>query len=298
MKKLSFCRFLLKEGGKATAEWGTERVLTVDMKEAISKISKALSIDESELSSHLIGTSRLTYNKIKSSSGDIDIAFKSEDPQKTHEKMMQLCSDRGLYNTGTQVGSYALEVNGKKVQVDLMFVDSVDFAKFMYHSSEGEKSEYPGAVRNIMLMTLVAGILENGKDFVLKQDGEIIARASRSLKLNVGLERLFKVAKMRKDGTGRTKSLEKVTPAELETELKDLDPSKVGSFDKDPDIINNPDSIAKFIFGNNAAATDIMTAEQVSALINSTFSGSKLEKIKANIIKQLEKSKFPVPKEL
>lgn len=296
--KLSFKRFLIKEGGKATAEWHTERAFPKDVKVAVKIVAKAIGVDEDELSKNLLGTSRLTYHNKKSSSGDIDIAVNSKFFPDYHKSMESAVQGRAVYNTGTKVGSYAVDVGGKKVQVDLMFVDSENLAKFTYFSTEGEDSKYPGAVRNIMLMTLATFILEDGKDFVVKREDEVIARASRSLKLDVGLERLFKVAKKRKDGQGRVKSLEKVSPDELEHEMKDIDKSKVGQFEKDSAIINDPDEIAHFFFGPKVFAKDIMTAEDVSKLINSHFSGEKLADIKSNIKKQLEKSGFESPKEL
>ena len=296
--KLSFKRYLLKEGGKATEEWGTERALKKDVKAAVAKVADILGVPEEELAKSLLGTSRLTYHGKKSSSGDIDIAVDSKNFPKYNDLMLHAVGGSGQYNTGTKVGSYAVEVNGKKVQVDLMFVASTDFAKFMYYSTEGENSKYPGAVRNIMLMTLTAATLEDGKDFVIKDGEDVIARASRSLKLDTGLERLFKVAKMRKDGKGRTKSLEKVHPDELDAELKNLDREKIGSYHKSADIINDPDKIAEFLFGHGVKSTDIMTAEQVAELINAKFKGEKLKELKANIIKQLENAEFPVPKEL
>ena len=298
--KTTLINFLLQEGGKATEEWGTKRVTQRDIKKALEVVSKATGISYDELSQNLLGTSRLTFQGSRKSSGDIDITLPSKNFSRVHQHMMQLVEQRGQYNTGTKVGSYAVDVgNGKLVQVDLMPSDSPELSKFMYFSSEGEKSKYPGAVRNIMLMTLATFILEDGKDFVIKDSDEnVIARASRSLKLDVGLERLFKVAKKRKDGKGRVKSPEKVSPDDLDTELKDIDPSKIGTFDKTADIIKDPDSIAHFFFGKKVFAKDIMTAEQVAELINKKFTGSKLRDIKSSIRKQLEESEFEVPSEL
>lgn len=296
--KLSFKRFLIKEGGKATAEWHTKRAFPEDVKNAVSKVAKALGLNEKELAKNLLGTSRLTYHNKKSSSGDIDIAVSSKNFPDYHEKLQQLVGGQGLYNTGTKVGSYAVDVGGRKVQVDLMFVASEELAKFTYYSTEGEDSKYPGAVRNIMLMTLATFIIEDGKDFVIKDEDEIIARASRSLKLNVGLERLFKVAKKRKDGDGRVKSLEKVSPDELEDELKDIDSTKVGKFDKTPDVIDSPDEIAHFFFGKKVFAKDILTAEAVAKQINQKFADQQLSEIKKRIKDQLEQSGFEAPSEL
>ena len=296
--KLTLKRFLLKEGGKATAEWDTERAFPADVKTAVELAAKAVGISKEELAKNLLGTSRLTYHGKKSSSGDIDIAIDSRNLPEYHEAMMKMVEGQGVYNTGTKVGSYAVDVGKKKVQVDFMYVPSTDLAKFTYYSTEGVNSKYPGAVRNIMLMTLATFIIEDGKDFVIKDADQIIARASRSLKLDVGLERLFKVAKMRKDGAGRVKSPEKVSPDELEVELQDIDSSKIGAFDKSADIIDNPNKIAKFFFGDNVKADDILTAENVSKLINEKFKGEKLAEIKKEISKQLKESGFEVPKEL
>lgn len=297
--KLTFKRYLIKEGGKATAEWDTERAYPKDVKVALEKVSSAIGMSEKDLAKNLLGTSRLTYLGKKSSSGDIDIAINSKNFPDFHKQLLQSVDSRGLYNTGTKVGSYAVDVGGKRVQVDLMFVDDEDIAKFTYYSSEGEDSKYPGAVRNIMLMTLATFILEDGKDFVLKNDeDEIIARASRSLKLGVGLERLFKVAKKRKDGEGRLKSLEKVSPDELEAELKDINSNLIGKFEKSADIISDPDKIAHFFFGEKVFAKDITTAEDVSKQINKTFSGEHLATIKKRIKDQLEEQGFEAPTEL
>jgi len=297
--KLSFKRFLIKEGGKATAEWDTVRAYPKDVKMAVSLVAKAVGVKESEIAKNLLGTSRLTYHNKKSSSGDIDIAINQKFFPDYHKAMQQLTEGRALYNTGTKVGSYAVDVGGKRVQVDLMYVSSEDLAKFTYYSTEGEDSKYPGAVRNIMLMTLATFILEDGKDFVFKNsDDEIIARASRSLKLDVGLERLFKVAKMRKDGEGRVKGLEKVSPDELEHELKDINADLIGKFEKSPNIINKPDEIAHFFFGPKVSAEDIMTAEDVAKQIHKKYSGEKLSEVRAAIEEQLKKSNFEVPKEL
>lgn len=297
--KLSLKRFLIKEGGKATAEWNTGRGNQADVKHAVKIVANALGVKQEELAKNLLGTSRLTYNGEKSSSGDIDIAVNSKNFPDYNKKMQQLTGGQSVYNTGTKIGSYAVEIpGGKKIQVDLMFVDSEELAKFMYHSSEGVGSDYAGAIRNIMLMTLATFMIEDGKDFVVKDGDEIIARASRSLKLDVGLERLFKVAKKRKDGEGRVKSLEKVSPDELEDELKDIDSSKIGQFKKSADIIDSPDEIAHFFFGKNVFAKDIMTAEDVAEKINKTFTGQKLEDVRAKIKEQLEKMGFEVPSSL
>ena len=42
--KLSFKRYLLKEGGKATEEWGTVRAHKKDVKAAVAKVAEILGV--------------------------------------------------------------------------------------------------------------------------------------------------------------------------------------------------------------------------------------------------------------
>lgn len=288
------------EGGKATKKWRTERATKSDVKKVVELIAQALKKDKEEIAQNLLGTSRLTYQGHRKSSGDIDITLSDKNFSGTHREILKLAAGRGLYNTGTKVASYAIDVgNGKLVQVDLMPAGSLELSKFMHYSTEGVDSKYKGAVRNIILMTLATFILEEGKDFVIKdEEGQIIARASRSLKLDVGLERLFKVAKMRKDGQGRVKNPEKVSPDELEHELDQIEPTRVGKFVKSADIINDPDQIAHFFFGKKVFAKDIMTAEQVIDLIKKKYRGPQLKEIITAIKDQLKQQEFEVPSEL
>ncbi len=66
------------------------------------------------------------------------------------KKMLELTGNEGAYNKGTNIGSYAVDVGGKKVQVDLMFVASKEWAKFIFHSAHGDGSKFPGVVRNFL----------------------------------------------------------------------------------------------------------------------------------------------------
>lgn len=150
------------------------------------------------IASSLLGSAELTFSGNRKDSGDIDIAIPVDklSPENAHAKMSKLSSGRGTYNKGTKVGSYAVSVGNKNVQVDLMFVSDVQWAKFIYHSSHGKNSNYSGVVRNIMLFTALTFVQQKGKDFVERdKDGNAIARASRSVKMNSGMERLFKARK-------------------------------------------------------------------------------------------------------
>lgn len=291
---LTFKTFLL-EGGHATAKWETQRANQSDVKAALEFVSKTIGVPFNTLRNDLLGSTELTLLGKKKDSGDIDIAFsvKDADAETIDEKMRAATNGEGGYNKGTRVGSYAVPVNGKKVQVDLMFVNDKDWAKFIYHSSLGNGSKYPGAVRNILMFTALTKRQVPGEDFVLRDnDGNVIARASRSIKMDAGMERLFKVAKRSKTG-GFSKTLEKVAPDDVMSFLKQL--GKEIKFKADPEITTDPSKIVQFIFGKGVKPEDVKTAEQVIALI-------KKQKDAAEILKagksELERLRMVVPEEM
>jgi hypothetical protein len=290
---ITFKQFLI-EGGNATAKWNTERANQADIKAALEFVSKTLGVPYNTLKNDLLGSTALTLLGKKKDSGDIDIAFSIKDAnaESIDEKMRAATNGEGGYNKGTRVGSYAVPVNGKKVQVDLMFVDDKDWAKFMYHSSLGNGSKYPGAVRNILMFTALTKRQVPGEDFVLRDnDGNVLARASRSIKMDTGMERLFKVEKTKAGDYSKT--LEKVGPEDVKTFLKEL--GKEVKFKGDPDITSDPATVVQFIFGKGTKPEDVKTAEQVIALI-------KKQKDAAEILKagkaELERLKMVVPEEM
>ena len=291
----SFKQFLL-ESGNATASYHTERANASDIKAALSFVSDALDIDLKTIQSDLLGSTELTLLGKKKDSGDIDIAMSSSenDPAEINRKMLAAVNGEGGYNAGTKVGSYAVPVNGKKVQVDLMFVPNKKWAKFSYHSALGRGSKYPGAVRNIILLTALAHTQEPGKDFALRdEDGKVIARASKSVKLDSGMERLFKAAKKNAKTGKFNKTIETVDPKQLEQILKDL--GKDIKFSHDKEHTDNPDHVAEFIFGSKVKAADIMTAEDVISQIKKLKNAST---ILAAAKSELTRLKLEIPQEL
>lgn len=282
---VSFKQFLL-EGGAATAEQGTSRANKAQVEQALAATAKALKLPLETLQKQALGSVHLVLSGHKKDAGDIDIAI-PEDQMERFDQLMR-ASFEGTLNKGTGVGSYAVPVDGGKVQVDLMFSPDVEWAKFIYSSEHGRKSAYPGAVRNILMMTAVANTRKEGEDAIKKDGDQVIARATRSLKLQGGLERLFKAAKVKKDGT-YTKGLEKVEPKDLEAHLGK------GKFKPEADVITDPKKVVEWLFGKGVGAKDVETAEQVVALIKKLPNAAEIVK---DAKEQLTRAKLPVPKEL
>jgi hypothetical protein len=294
---INFKTFLLMEGGAATAKYNVQRATKQDIVKAIELVSKALGIDKQTIQASLLGSTEVTLAGKKKDSGDIDIAMSTEqiDPDEADKRMLALCNNEGSMNKGTKIGSYAVDVGGKKVQVDLMFVQDKQWAKFIYHSAQGVGSKYPGAVRNIMLMAAVRYKQEAGKDLIVKDGDKVIARASRALKLDVGLERLFKMAgKSKRTGEWSRTASNKVSPTHLQKEVNKL-VGKPVQFSHDAEIISDPDQVASFIFGKGTKASDLMTAEQVAAKIKKLPNAAEVIKAAKE---DLANSNLPIPTEL
>ena len=292
---ITFKQFLL-EGGHATAKFNTERANAQDIKAALEFVSKTLDMPYETLKNDLLGSTALTLLGKKKDSGDLDIAFSLQhsDVNIIDKKMRAAVNDEGGYNAGTKVGSYAVPVNGKKVQVDLMFVNNKDWAKFIYHSEAGAGSKYPGAIRNIIMMTALTFAQEPGKDFTLDDsDGRQIARARKSIKMDQGMERLFKLAKFNEKTGKYNKSMDSVDPKELAIHLKSKGHNL--SFSQERDHTDDPKKVVEFIFGKGTDPKSVSSAEGVIAAIKKMKNSKE---ILAKAKSELERLNMEIPTEL
>lgn len=291
--KITFKKYLF-EGGKATAKFHTQRATKSDIEKCLSIVSNTLGIQD--LEDRLLGSTENTFKGNKQDSGDIDLVltFDDIDMSDAHAKMMKLCNNEGSLNKGTKIGSYAVDIGSKKVQVDLMFVSNKEWAKFIYHSAEGNGSNYSGATRNMLLMAVTRNKQEIGKDFIITNGDQLVARASRAVKLDVGLERLFKLAKKNPKTNDFNKGLDKVEPDELQAQVKTIVGRDV-KFDPTPDIIDDPDKVVAWMFGSSVKAKDVKTAEQVIAQIKKLSNSAQIIKDAKRI---LGDAKLEIPMEL
>lgn len=292
---ITFKQFLL-EGGKATEKFGTVRANQADMKSAIKFVSKHAGIDEKLLAARLLGSARLTYKGAQKDSGDIDIAVSTEEFDK-ESVVSKLKSATGMtpHVTGGSTYSFAVPVeSGRKVQVDLMFVPDVEWAKFSHHAAEGSK--HKSGVRNELIHSALKWSMEPGKDLRIKDaSGNDIVRASRAYKLDQGVERIFKLAPLRKDGKGRVKSVAKADPNEIQKALDQIGHS--GKFAKTPDVIRDPDVFAKLLFGPTVSGKDMLSTEQMIGLIKK-YKAKYADEIFKDAVKGMKRLNFQVPDEL
>jgi len=287
---ISFKQFLT-EGGKATEKHGTVRATQADMQAALKFVSNAIEVPVSKLAKQLLGSARLTHAGHQLDSGDVDIALPLELKTTAVEKLTAAVGSKPLAIGGSTF-SFAVPAGDKKVQVDLMFVTDLDWASFSHYSSKD--SAHKSAVRNELLHSALKFSAEDGKDLRVKDaGGEDIVRASRAYKLDTGVERIFKVAKNRKDGKGRVKGTSAVSPLEVQAALDALGHS--GKFSSEQDLITDPDKFAALLFGNTVTAADLKSAEQLIKLIAAHSSAKEIFK---DAVKGMIRRKLVVPPEL
>lgn len=271
---MKLANIIIKEGGYALKSAGVRRINRDDIPATIHYVSQISGIPIESF--HPLGSVGKTPT-----SGDVDLAISTKEfkPEEIHKRMIDaLGDDNCTINTGTKVASYAVPIAGVKsndlVQVDLMFVDNPEYAKFSYYSP-GTDSRYKGAVRTMLLMGVAASYLEPGTDY-FKLDpisGELVVRAGRTLDLNSGLRRIFQYRPKDKKGTRYLKNMKTITPQEFKELFPDVE------IHGNEVVIDNPSEILTILFGRGVTTRDVNTAEQVIELIKSKFNKQKQQLI-------------------
>ena len=295
-----FLESLLNESGNAVAQWvNGARASADEIKTALKFVAHHTGISFDELSDGVLGSTGRVLAGFKNDSGDLDIAIPEGkyDIKELLDKMKEAVNGEAHFAPGLKTYSFAVPVSDKKkIQVDFMIVKSKEWAKFAYNTDP--KTKYKGAVRNQIMFAIVTTKLEPGKDLVIKDDeGNIIARASRSMKFDTGIERLFKVAKLKKDGT-RKKNMDKVSPEELSMEIEKIDPKLKDQFEPAADAIIDPHLAVKWMFGDSVSPQDVNTAEKLIRVIRRVFSDGEAKEIFDQARKNLEEHNLEVPEEL
>lgn len=290
-KNFKLIRELL-EGGNATQDQGTERVNKSDLEFVIEKIAEIQGITTEQVRDNLVGSAPLVLSGKKEDCGDIDFIIVGD-----KQKIIPQFSE-GLATTPKKIGNsiyaFAVDVNEKKVQLDVMFVVSYDWGRFTYHADP--ESKYKSGVRNEFIHAILRNTLQAGKDLHVKSpEGHLIAKVARSMNLSSGSKRVFKKAKPRQDGEGFVKELNHVNPDEIKSLLSEYGIDK--TFSEDTDEITDPDEFAKFLFGKGVTALMMSSTEKIINLIKTKLS-NKAEKIFSDAKKGILKRGFEIPTEI
>ena len=292
-KLLTFKLFL--EGGAATQEQGTQRVTKQDIDTIIPTICSVLQISEEDARNQMVGSTQLVMSGTKQDSGDIDFITTSES-QEQKDQIVQLFSQKfgPAKKIGESIFSFAAPVGQKKVQFDLMFVESVEWGKFSYYADP--ESKYKSGVRNELLHAILKNSMQPGKDLVIKdEEGNIIAKVARSFYLNSGLKRVFKMAHQKDDGSGFTKALSHAQPKDIQQMLDDNGIVKSFSHSAEETII--PEKFVEELFGPDVTVDSISSAEKIISLVKEKMP-NKSQKIFSDAKRGMIKRKFDIPQEM
>lgn len=267
---------LLLEGGKAISS--SEKVTQEEAKHiiplVIDLISKKLQIQKDKIS--VVGSAGNKPN-LTDLSGDIDIAIETTQ-EKLSNKLKDLAFDNKTFKQmkGINLFSFGFKYNDKIIQIDLLPVENINYAKWSMYSDKNDlKAGLKSAHRNELLFAVAKFALPK----ILKTDelGNPIEIERYFYDLTKGL--LFgKQSKISKSG----KINKNFTT--IEKQLK----------------TNNPDEIAQLLFGKNVKAKDLNSFYSILKIINSPsfpFAKDKskiLDMTKTGIINK----KLIIPEEL
>lgn len=293
LKYKEFVVRLLTEGGNAVEE---ARPLTQDevvetYKWVEKNIFPKIGLDGEGTDAFPIGS----YGKKPATmtSGDIDVAVSIDKIAGVNGIALEETLDwldKKLISLGylTKVSkgfvqvSFGAPINGSfkngVAQVDLMLSGNLDWSKFMYHSPNFIESEskYKGMYRNTLLMSIVS---ESMKETTKKTEtGETEEYKMYVIRLEKGIYQVAKTFMGKKGGLVKTATL---------------------LHDQDKFVTSTPEEVVKFAFGEGVQPSDVMTFENVFALVDSSkfIHANKRNEILKRFKDYLLAAKMPTPSE-
>jgi hypothetical protein len=289
----SFKQFLL-EGGAAMEKHGVGRATKADIDSVLSQLATTLSMSKEQLTKQLLGSTTLTLKGKQEDSGDVDVGFLKDKREEIVAAVEQHTGVEGR-KLGKSIVSFPFKTEGdKKVQVDLVFVPDMRWARFSHFASQNSK--YKSGVRNELIHSTLKFSKVPGEDHIhFDDEGNLIARASRSYNLEDGVKRVFKVSPKRKDGNGRVKTPISTTPEEVR---KAFDEEGVkATFSDKEDVVLDPNKLGELLFGKGVGGDDMLSTEQLIKLIK-TKRKDDAEAILKDAVEGIKRRSFEVPEEL
>jgi len=175
------------------------------------------------------------------------------------------------------------------VQVDFMF-GKTDLLKFTYNSPDPESlSQYKGVYRNILMSSILQNMRRQVRD---PESQEIIALVGPSLLINKGIIHQWRHFPLRKDNTGRLKTMKAISRGDFDTQY----PEHKG---KEREMaLDGPQDIVNFIFpGANAKPADLDSFEKLRDLVI-THKPAESESIFNRFASSLQRQGMDVPEGL
>jgi len=273
---MNFISFLqesfLLEGGAAIK--GSSKITQVEARhvipDLISKISKVTEVDPEKIKSVGSAGHKPADTDL---SGDIDIAIECG-VEIVKKALPELAFDGENFKamSAINVYSFATKINDKIVQVDLVPVENINFATWSFISDEDDLAKgLKGAQRNEVIFAVTKHAnLKNVKN----DKGDVVELDRYFFDLSKGL---MKGHQTRYNSKGKLTKNFTTTSKEL--------------------VSDDPEKIAKILFGKKAKASKLVTFDQVWEAIHSPDFPFKheLEKIVKMAKVGIEKKNLKVP---
>lgn len=270
-------------GGKAF-QGITRRIKQPEIESTLRWLQRnwtAAYLNGGQLTEHLLGSAgQLNYDQ---DAGDLDLNLHIElydQAQVAKDLIALLGEDYVKPRPGNNQIFTAVPIDGDPkngyVQVDFMF-GNYEWQKFSYWSSKrgrgrvwGSRSEtgFKGLYRTELIKAIVAF----NSDWVLEEDGEMVARVGPTFFHDKGLVWRYRHRPMRKDGKGRVKALEEVT----KDEFLALYP---GAMTAKTDQMIDPEKVAQLLFNEHVNAHELATIEYIAQLLRRHYDNDQRKKI-------------------
>lgn len=204
--------------------------------------------------------------KDEDTNGDIDIAIKVADKAELKEIIQKVFPDYSVnYNTGPNIISIGYDYDMKgmsgKAQVDFMIVKNINWAKFRFHSPnfKNDESKHKGAVRTVFLSIIISEMPVEGVKNEFFDDGVTLKRKWKYTFNETG------VFKQLVDFTGKNGK-----PVKNGKKLKEFEEF----------ISENPEEVAKFVFGEKGTVKDCNSFESLVRAIHDPGKFKYQDKVK------------------
>lgn len=237
---------------------------------------------------------------MQKTSGDIDLNIDESiyDFEETNRELVQLVGEENViarpgFNqifTAVPIGG---DLNNGRVQVDFMF-GNYAWQEFSYAGTAdpsmsmtptSKQSQFKGLFRTELIKALVAF----NSDWVLEEDGEMVARVGPTFFHDRGLVWRYRYRPIRKDGTARVKALKEVSKEEF---LKEF-PTAMS---RSRDVIIDPEECVRFLFNTGwAVASDCDTYEDLWQMIRHYYPNDTHGTISKIYLERLNSLKVEIP---
>ena len=296
-------------GGKAF-EGVTQRIHKEAIPDTLEWLTKNWSgslIQGGDYMDHLLGSAGKNEY-----SGDLDLNMRIElyDQENVAKELIKILGEEFVKpRPGNNQIFTAVPIRGDasiygRVQVDFMFGD-YEWQKFSYFSPTRDDSDQSGPsiyirrvrkydvskLKGLYRTELIKALVAFNSDWVLEEDGEMIARVGPTFFHDKGCVWRYRHRPMRKDGTARIKELKELT----KEEFMEIYPSAVPAV---TDVLKDPEKVVEMILGEGSSTHYAQSFEILWQMVRGRYNAQEIKLIEKIYLERLNNLKAEIPKEV